>query len=60
MIDWASLWHMDGHGRYVWSAYLIALVVLLVNLVLPVRRRRALENELRDKHRTPRVSRDST
>jgi heme exporter protein D len=34
---------MDGHGPFVWSAYLITLTVLVWLLVRPmVRRRRAL------------------
>tara|TARA_R110002110_G_scaffold66978_1_gene183037 strand:+ start:133812 stop:134009 length:198 start_codon:yes stop_codon:yes gene_type:complete len=31
---------MDGHGAFVWSAYLITLLVLVAMLVMPLRRRR--------------------
>jgi heme exporter protein D len=57
-MDWSMLLHMDGHGRYVWSAYLIAAVVLAVNFILPVRRRRALENDLRRSSHAPGVPHD--
>lgn len=59
MIDWSGFWHMDGHGGYVWSAYLIAVIVLVVNFVLPLRRRRSIENELRRTSRAPGIPRDS-
>jgi heme exporter protein D len=40
----AQLWHMDGHGPYVWSAYAIVLLVLIGLVRAPLaRRRRALE-----------------
>lgn len=42
--DFAQLWHMDGHGPFVWSAYAIVLVVLIGLVRAPlVRRRRVLE-----------------
>jgi heme exporter protein D len=34
--------HMGGYAFYVWSAYAIALVVLLYNLVSPIVARRRL------------------
>ncbi|AMO56313.1 hypothetical protein GZ77_05805 [Endozoicomonas montiporae] len=46
----ASLLHMDGHGLFVWSAYLISLVVVLWNLVSPlVAHRRVLKTIKRQK-----------
>lgn len=30
---------MEGHGVYVWMAYLVTVVVIAVALILPVRRR---------------------
>jgi heme exporter protein D len=40
----AQLWHMDGHGPYVWGAYAIVLLVLIGLVRAPLaRRRRALE-----------------
>ena len=34
-----QFFHMGGYAFYVWTAYGAALVVLLLNLVLPIRRR---------------------
>ena len=32
--------HMGGYAGYVWSSYGIALVVLLANIISPIRERR--------------------
>ncbi len=37
----AEFLHMGGYGAYVWSAYGIAALVLIVNAVLPGRAERA-------------------
>ncbi|WP_438362347.1 heme exporter protein CcmD [Marinobacterium sedimentorum] len=36
---------MGGHGLYVWLAYGIALVILLLNVVQPLRQTRQLLNQ---------------
>lgn len=41
-----AIWHMEGHGAYVWSAYGIATVVLLWLLIAPIRRHRALQRQI--------------
>ncbi len=42
--DLSQLWHMDGHGPYVWGAYAIVLLVLVGLVRAPLaRRRRALD-----------------
>lgn len=47
--EWVA---MGGHGPYVWSAYLITLVVLVLNIVLPLRaHRRLLQVEARRRRR---------
>jgi heme exporter protein D len=33
--------HMGGYGPYVWSAYGLAAVVLVLNIALPIRAERA-------------------
>ena len=39
-----SLVQMGGHGPYVWTCYLIALLVVSYNLVSPLRaRKRAMD-----------------
>jgi heme exporter protein D len=37
---------MDGHGAYVWTAYLMTLLVLAIMLILPIRRQKALLREV--------------
>ncbi len=37
---------MDGYAWYVWSAYGISLIVLLLGLLIPLRRERKLLNKL--------------
>jgi heme exporter protein D len=41
-----SLLDMDGHGAFVWSAYLIAAFVLVAIVVVPVRRKRRFLRQL--------------
>jgi len=42
---WAQFFQMGGHGLYVWSAYAIGLLVLLLNACWPFfARRRFLRN----------------
>lgn len=31
---------MEGHGAYVWSAYLVTILVIVAVLIAPVRRRK--------------------
>ena len=54
-----ALLQMDGHGAFVWSAYLIATVVVLGMLLLPVRRKqkflRQLSGELRRREGGPKA-----
>jgi heme exporter protein D len=39
-----ELLHMDGHGAYVWSAYLVTVAMILLLIRLPLlRKRRALQ-----------------
>ena len=37
-----EFFHMGGYAFYVWTSYGIALIVLLVNLLLPIRQRRKI------------------
>ena len=38
--------NMGGYGLYVWPAYLIVAIVLILNLVEPLRRHRRLLSEI--------------
>jgi heme exporter protein D len=51
MSSWHEFITMGGFGAYVWPAYGVVLVVMVVNAILPGRRQRALLKQLR--HRRP-------
>jgi len=38
--------HMGGYAVYVWTSYGIALLILLINIVLPLRQRRKLLTDI--------------
>ncbi len=41
-----EFFHMGGYGFYVWSAYGVALIVLVANIVVPLWRMRELRGRL--------------
>ncbi|MCW0391601.1 MULTISPECIES: heme exporter protein CcmD [Xanthomonas] len=43
----SGFWAMGGYAVYVWSAYALALLVLILNSVLPRRRQRRLLADIR-------------
>ncbi len=50
-----EFFHMGGYAFYVWSAYGLAAVVLIANVLLPRARRRRLLRELaRERQRADR------
>ena len=34
----SAVWHMDGHGFYVWLAYALTLLPLVIMVWLPLKR----------------------
>lgn len=42
MNNFSEFIHMGGYGWYVWSSYGLALLVLVVNAVLPLIQRRKI------------------
>lgn len=40
---------MGKHGPFVWSAYGITLVVVLANIIIPMRRKKALLEDIKRK-----------
>ena len=44
--------NMGGYGTYVWSAYGITCLVLIINIVQPVLRERNTINDLLKRHDT--------
>lgn len=45
-MNWADFFAMGGYAFYVWTAYGIALVVLLINIVLPIIQRKQLIRQM--------------
>ncbi len=46
-MSWSDFFAMGGYALYVWSAYGFAAVVLIVNVLAPLRRRRLVLRTLR-------------
>jgi len=41
-----EFFHMGGYAFYVWTSYGIALAVLLINVILPLRQRKKLMGDI--------------
>lgn len=46
--SWAAFWHMGGYAPFVWSAYGVALTVVIINVVAPWVAHRRLRKRIRD------------
>lgn len=53
-MNWAAFFAMGGYGLYVWTAYAAAALVLLLNVIVPWRRNKAVRRALRQFYRTRR------
>ena len=49
----AAVWHMDGHGFYVWLAYALTALPLVLMVWLPVKRMRQQWRWLQAEQRRP-------
>ena len=55
--NWSAVWHMEGHGPYVWAAYSVTALVILFLVVSPWLRGRQLTRDIRhDEQRLAAVS----
>ena len=52
-----EFFHMGGYAFYVWTSYGLAMIVLLLNVILPMRQRKKLLNDIA---RTTRRARRNT
>jgi len=43
----AEFFHMGGYAGYVWSSYAIAIIVLLINFVGPLREHKKLRADIK-------------
>ena len=41
-----EFFHMGGYAFYVWTSYGLAMIVLLLNVILPMRQRKKLLNDI--------------
>ena len=46
-MNWAAFFHMGGYGQFVWPAYAFVAILLIWNLVLPLRARGAVIKRVR-------------
>jgi heme exporter protein D len=56
-MSWSEFFHMGGYGFYVWTSYAFAAVILILNLYLPLRRRKSVHHLLREVFRIKEQSR---
>ena len=47
-MNWTQFFAMGGYGFYVWSCYGLAALVLILNLYIPLRRRKTVHRLLRE------------
>ncbi len=47
-MNWAKFFSMGGYAFNVWSAYGLAIVILLANIIIPVWHKRTALKQLRD------------
>jgi len=45
-MNWAEFFAMGGYGLYVWGSYGLAALILVLNLYLPLRRRKTVRRLL--------------
>ena len=47
-MNWTEFFAMGGYGQYVWGSYSLAALILILNLYLPLRRRKTVQRLLRE------------
>ncbi|MBI3898222.1 MAG: heme exporter protein CcmD [Gammaproteobacteria bacterium] len=47
-MNWSDFFAMGGYALYVWGAYGLAVIILSVNVLLPLRRRKTVRRQLAD------------
>ncbi|BAU47678.1 hemagglutination activity protein [Sulfurifustis variabilis] len=50
-MNWSDFFGMGGYGFYVWTSYLLAAVILCVNVLLPLLRRKSVRQRLEEYQR---------
>jgi heme exporter protein D len=47
-MNWSDFFGMGGYGFYVWTSYLLAAVILFINVLLPFFRRNSVRQRLQE------------
>ncbi|MDH3513544.1 MAG: heme exporter protein CcmD [Gammaproteobacteria bacterium] len=47
-MNWQEFISMGGYGVYVWGSYGLTALILVLNLFLPLRRRKVVRQRLRE------------
>lgn len=47
-MNWSHFFSMGGYAVYVWSSYGLAALILILNLYLPLSRRKSVRRRLRE------------
>lgn len=50
-MNWTAFFEMGGYAFYVWTSYLAAAVILVVNVLIPLRRNRTVRRALHEFYR---------
>ncbi|HLA74756.1 MAG TPA: heme exporter protein CcmD [Gammaproteobacteria bacterium] len=50
----SEFFHMGGYAFYVWGSYLLTFIVLLLNIIMPVRQEQKLLREIAQRARAKR------
>jgi heme exporter protein D len=45
-MNWPEFFAMGGYAQYVWGSYLLAALVLVLNVWMPLRQRAAIKRNL--------------
>lgn len=45
--------HMGGYAMYVWPAYIIVFLFIMINLINNLQQHKKILKQLRDQHETP-------
>ncbi len=51
-MNWAEFFNMGGYAFHVWTSYLLAAVILGLNVWLPLRKFRTQQKKIRQQHET--------
>jgi len=57
---WSAVWQMDGHGPYVWGAYSLTILVIIILIAVPLVRSRDLTRAIHNDERRRAVAAEAS